>query len=520
MNILTISLLSLVGLCLLIGIIKGATRGLGRQTVRTITIIASVILALVITNALKNSIFNSFSSLTVDELISAIEGTGYAVRGTSLETIIINLEPSIINFILALPLSILILPIIFVIIFYILKLLMLIVHVILSGLCGFTKKRNNGITRFIGAILGAITGFMVAVVIATPVVGLLSTADKLVGDIKAEGDEDNAIVEMYESNIAPYSREPMTNLMSTLGGKFLYSQFMSLTINETEYNAEEDIIAPGVDIAEAVIDDLGGFDWKNPDESDKAALIKIISSVNESEYIKHIILSLRTTIVDIYDSNLLIIEADELLIEAVDATFEVLSNITNESFEDDIDTLIEAYYILGENGALASFESGELEAVRDALTMPYTENGEDTTIVKKVVSILNSNDHTRPLVNALTKISLSALANNLGTELSVEEIYDNVKTGITDTLKIDKNTLTEDEYKSAVKDSIDTALRSSDIVLRENEQYILDGMADYVYENYETLVKFDEDGNQEITDVEINNIILSYYEAYLSSGMN
>lgn len=527
MNILTLSLLSLIGICLIIGIIKGATRGIGRQAVRTITIIAAAILALVITKTMENSIFSVFASQSGDSIIDAIEKTGYVVRDTSLETIIINLDPSIFNYILAIPLTIFILPISFIVIFYILKLLMLIIHVVLSGLCGFTKKRNTGITRLLGAILGAITGFAVAIVISAPVTGLLSSANQLVDTIKGESEdgEANAVVEMYDEHIAIYANEPLSKLMANLGGRALYSQFTSFTLDEKEYDVISDIAGPGVEITSTTLTKLSGFDWKAPTGTNKEGLIDAISEMSESEYIKHVILSLRNTIVDIYDDGSLIIEADELLLEAVDATFEVFENITSESFDDDIGTLIDAYYILGREGVLTAFETGELEAVRDTLTMPYTydpldpvHNGNETTIVKKVVEILNSNEHTKPLVNALTKISLTALANNFGTELSASEIYEEVKAGITETLKIDKNALSEDEYKSAVKDSIDSALQSSGITLREDEEYILDGMADYVYENYDELVKFDEDGNQEITDAEINNVILSYYEAYLSKS--
>ncbi len=526
MNILTISLLSLIGICLLIGIIKGIGRGVGRQAVRTITIVVATIIALVITKTAGSSIFSFFASQNSESIIATIETTGYVVRGTALETIIINLDPSIVNYILAIPLTLFILPITFIVIFYILKLLMLILHVLLSGLCGFTKKRNTALTRILGAVLGAITGFAVAIVISAPVTGLLSSASQIAQTIKSEdNDEPNAIVEIYDEHIAIYANEPLSKLMSALGGKALYSQFTTFTLDEKEYNAISDIATPGADILSSTLTKLNGFDWKAPQGSNKEGLIDAISKIDESEYIKHTILSLRQTIVDIYNDGLLMIEADELLSEAVDATFSVLEKMTSESFDDDLGTLIDAYYILGREGAFLAFETGELEAVRDALVRTYTYDpldpeydGAGTTVIDRVVSILNTNEHTRPIVNALTKISLSALANNFGTELSTEAIYESVKTGLSDTLKIDKNSMSEEEYKNEVKNSIDAALRSSDINLRENDEYILDGMTDYIYENYDELVKFDNDGNQEITDAEINSIILSYYNAYLSQG--
>ncbi len=526
MNILTISLLSLIGVCLLIGIIKGATRGIGRQAVRTITVVLSAVIAIIVARTAGSSIYSLFATTTSEDIIAVIEGTGFTITGTPYETIALNLDPETINYIIAIPLSLVILPLIFVIIFYILKLLTIIVHVLVSGLCGFSKKRNNGLTRILGAILGAATGFAIAVVVATPVVGLISSADYVVNTLREDREESEGaetIVTMYDEQIAPYTNEPVSKLISSLGAKALYTQFSNVTIDEYEYSILEELADGGAEIAAATLDGLQGFAWKTPQGNNKEGLVSIVSAIDEGHYIKNLFLNVKDTIVDIYNDGSLIIDADELLVEAVDATFDVLENIKEDTFAKDINTLLDVYYILGREGVLVAFESGELEVVRDTLIRPYTYDpldpeytGGPTTIIDRVIEILNSNDETRPLVSALTKITLSALANNLGTDLSVEEIYDGVRNGINGTLSISKEGKTEEEYKDEVKASIDAALRSSDIALREDEEYILDGMADYVYENYDELVKVDEDGNHEITDAEINEVILSYYEAYLS----
>ena len=109
----------------------------------------------------------------------------------------------------------------------------------------------------------------------------------------------------------------------------------------------------------------------------------------------------------------------------------------------------------------------------------------------------------KPLVTMLTKLSLSIMMNDVGVEKG-NEVYDTVKEGVTGVISIDKTQYeTEEEYVDAVSDSLDKTLNDHDIDLAPE---IVDSMAKYVADNYSDL--------EEITDDEINDTILSYYEAY------
>ena len=122
--------------------------------------------------------------------------------------------------------------------------------------------------------------------------------------------------------------------------------------------------------------------------------------------------------------------------------------------------------------------------------------------------MLNSNPHTQPLVTAITKLTLSSLVTEMLPEGS-EEIYENIKTGAGEVLSIDKSTFeTEEEFVAEVSAKLDTVLKDSGI---EVEADILDEMAGYINDNYDKL--YQEDG--EISDQDVNEIILSYYDAYI-----
>lgn len=519
-------LLIIMATLMLIGALKGMSRGVGRQAVRTVTVILSVVIALGITSGVGDLFYSSLSSMTPEQFVETLEGAGVQVIGTDLEPILSNVSPETISYILAIPLSLIILPVIFVLVFIVIKLLMLIVHALLSGIFGLSKKKNNFLTRLLGAILGAIQGVACAVIITMPIVGIANTTTDVVNDLK-ENSENEEVVQLADelhTSLAIVTDSGMVDFFGSVGGNALYNQFTTVTIEENTFNIPDEVAEPIVQIIGAS-DKLAEFDWKNLSKEAKDGIFIIVDAIDNSTYFKKITLDVLELATDAYFDGALNMEADALLVEVVDSAFSVIGSIDENSFKTDIMTIFDTYAILGREGALSAFETGQLEEVRSVLTSEYeyvdgdpitSSNGSDAkvTVLKKVTEILNENSHTRPLVTALSRISVSVLAQSFGSELDTEVIYSTVKTGLTSTLQISKEGKSEDEYKAEVKESLNTALKDVEIELDDD---VLDEMANYVNENYDTLADIDGNGDG-VTDDEINEVILSYYDAYIAAG--
>ena len=86
----------------------------------------------------------------------------------------------------------------------------------------------------------------------------------------------------------------------------------------------------------------------------------------------------------------------------------------------------------------------------------------------------------------------------------VLDVYESVKGGINDALSIEKEGKTEDEYLGELSASLDNTLRENGIELEED---IVDEMAGFINENFEAGVT--------LTDEELDDVILSYYDAYI-----
>ena len=116
-----------------------------------------------------------------------------------------------------------------------------------------------------------------------------------------------------------------------------------------------------------------------------------------------------------------------------------------------------------------------------------------------------------------TKFSLKLMADSVGnalpSDVDTEKLYEDVKTGISGALDaVNDETLSTEEKKESVKNTINDTLVESGVMTEENkiDDDIMDSITDYVVENYQ--------GKTELSDEDINNAILHYYEAYANSG--
>ena len=132
------------------------------------------------------------------------------------------------------------------------------------------------------------------------------------------------------------------------------------------------------------------------------------------------------------------------------------------------------------------------------------ENG-DTT-VKRLIGAMKKNQRTAGLVSTLTEFSLAMLSESLGIGEDATELYASVKDGIGDVLAIDRSEYeTPDEYIDAVSTELDTKLKENNITL---DKEIVDEMAKNIHDKELDL--------GEITEETLDDVILSYYDAYLA----
>lgn len=509
----TIAMLATVGVFALFGAYKGARRGISRQVIRSVTVFAAAIISIYLTKLLSNTATVWISNRTGEEILALLQSMNLPLEG--FEELIINLDGDTLSRLLSIPMALIVLPICFVLCFLIVKLVMLIPHAILSGIFGFTRRRNNAITRLLGFVLGTAQGVVVAALIIAPMAGALAEVEAIAIEMQAEAPEDEstiAFTSFYDTNIRPAAEDKIVATVAKCGGRTLYNKLATVKIGDVEYEMVSTIKEPASKITVSV-GSLKGWDWKKPTPENEAAIEDIIGAICESDYAAHLVVNLCAYASEVYEDSDFTAELEQPLADVVEAAFDTLALINQDSLEADLTSLSEAYFILARENVIYAVEYGDTDAITDALTKECTdENGNKTTVVKSVISTLNSNEHTAPLVTTLAKISVSTMAQQMGMGEDMHQLYEDVRGGLFNTLSISKEDKTEEEYKAEVSTSLDTILKDNGIEL---DTEIVDGMASYIYDNYDQLNMAGLEEGTELSEQKMNDVIFSYFDAYM-----
>lgn len=132
----------------------------------------------------------------------------------------------------------------------------------------------------------------------------------------------------------------------------------------------------------------------------------------------------------------------------------------------------------------------------------------ETTVISKLIEVVKSNQRTSPLLTTLTKLSVTIMAESMGLGEDAEELYEDIKTGVNDILAIDPESYSDPaEYEAAVGDSIETTLAEQGIEL---EREVIDEMASAAADICR------ENDIEELTDEQISDILLKYYDGVIA----
>lgn len=508
----TITMLVIVGVYALLGAYKGARRGISRQVIRSVTVIASAVISIYLVKLLSGAAAVWLENRSGEEILSMLSSANLPLEG--FEGFITNLDGDTLCRLISIPLALIIMPISFIICFLLVKLIMMIPHALLSGLFGFTHRKNNVLTRLLGCALGVVQGVVIAALIIAPVAGAVGEFSAVIEEMQTEAPEDQATItftKFYDENLKPAAEDKIVQAVAKCGGRTLYRQLATVKIDNEKYDMVTTVKEPAAKIAVSV-NHLWGWDWKKPTPENEAAINDMIAAICESEYSTHLVANLCAYVSHVYEDSSFTEGIEQPLADVVEAAFQTISMIDENSLEDDLGALTEAYFVLARENVIYAVEYGNTDEITDALTKECVDkNGNETTVIKAVIDTLNGNAHTAPLVTTLAKISVSTMAQQMGMGEDMHEMYENVRGGLFDTLSISKEDKTEEEYKAEVSTSLDAVLKDNGIEL---DAEVVDGMADYIYQNYDELNMVEVEEGSQLSEQKMNDIIFSYFDAY------
>lgn len=420
--------LGIAGVCgvlMLLGALAGIRRGLMRQGVRFLTIIASVAISFFAATGITNGVLGFFEGKTLVDAIVQIGGGAMLEEMEPIVLAILNgISPAAVQQVLALPFALFVAPIVFVLVFLVVSLLMGIVHKIISGACGFTKRKNNALTRLLGFVLGAFQGIIVTAVVLVPISGIFGMVSNTVAQIERLDDatvtastadpgndasdelDMSAVLDMYDEFLRDAVESPVLKLTNTLGGELLSKQISTVKIAGKRQDARLTIPS----LVEIAVDamSLADLDVENLTQEDKNTITGLIDKLMDEPLTSTIIVeSFKAVASAVADEDAdilgeLDLEAplDDIIIAAVS----VYTNSTVETVKSDLVTMCEVLFIVADSDLIANAE--DIDPI-ELIIAPDDEN-----LVVRILEVVADN----PNFNGIVLNSFDALAEAIENE--------------------------------------------------------------------------------------------------------
>lgn len=479
----------------IIGLVAGISRGIRRQLIRTVTVAASAVIALVATLALKGSLLSAVEGKTLADLsgtagMALPEGAWYGAIGADA-----------LKSLLALSAGVVLLPLIFVSLFVLISGIMLIVHKIICGIIGFTRKANSGFTRLLGMIVGAVQGAAVAFIIMLPVFSLVTSFSYTVGYTKYNyADKNNAqvLITAYDGylcqvddNIIYKLTYPVTEALSAKLATFDMNGDGEVTDARESLDTAVDVL---VNIGE-----LSATDWSKLNSNDKAALNKIVDSVSDDRLMAGVISGALSAFGEYITANGDIIPFEEPMKGFATSYLSVLATCDKDTLSADLHTTLDIYYLLSDSNALSGLAGGG-----ELLSCFLAKDASGKTLYARLEATLDGNPRMGSVASAVNNLAVSMLLDKNNSDLTTDTAVEGIKEGITDTLAIDRNSFgTEEEYRASVSESLKATLDENHVQMTDEQ---LEFMTDYVIN--------DMAGKSEVTDADLADFMSKYYEVY------
>lgn len=492
-QIIDLSFYGVAAFFIIIGALLGLVRGVKRQSLRLVSVIASAVLAYVACKLVSPYVISGVGQLQIEQIISM------AGLPQELVNIISGIDAETLTCILALPISLIVMPLLTIPVFYLLVGIFELIHKVVCGIFGFTRKNNNLLTRIIGAVVGAAEGIILALVIIVPAAGVLSVASGAIADVNEKHPESantKALTAMYDSYLGGVEGNAIVKLTDTAFSG-VYGMFTTVNVSGVDVKTPEAINT--VACVFVKYGDLTGTNWVELSDESKANMNEIKDYLNNDPYCTMVISGVLRVAGGLKESGLIPLELEPPFDSVLNSIFDVFSTSTKDNLHYDLDTVLGIYYLLSDEGVLREAANGG--DVMNAL-MQLDEEG--VSVFSRANELLSENERMSVVVNELVKVAVNLLLEQSGLDGDAVQTISNIKDGLTSALAIERSDYaTEEEYEAAVSDSIGATLAENGIGLEESE---LEAVTDYVINEM--------GGIENVTDADIAEFMAKYYDVY------
>ena len=509
----SVGIFILIGVCMVTGTYYGVIRGFSKSVIRYVTVLASALCSLLTVMGISKLIvrvaIDSAPSETqkLDELLNSRFPGFVDAMPEIVKPIISEIDAGTATIFVMMVVAVLLSPVLFIGFFYLLKMLSVFVYELLSALTGAISFGKPHISAICGGVVGFIQGLSIAAIIIMPISGLCNVAtdakDHLMGDPNKPNEY---VVKIYDKVIDDLADNPVFDVVDNIGGKVAYRKMITVNIDGEHLNMGKECVGAAKVLADLLPMTEGQFKWEEPTDKQRETFDRVIKDIGDDDLVASLAADvMRGVSVSVREGkvNHGLTGAAKRLIDDVMLMF---STSTEETIEGDLDVILDVYLIMCDKHLMDDFKTSDPNGVRNVLT-EKDENGK--TPFDYITGRLKEYDRADVILTSFTKLSLSAMQQAQGFDENIDELYEGVKDGVTNVLTHNKSDFeTEEEYREAITADLDKTLADNNLQIDES---IKQDMLDYISDNY-------GDFTGEITESEVNDALLSYYQAYANAN--
>ncbi|MBQ7387130.1 MAG: CvpA family protein [Clostridia bacterium] len=508
MDIIVLVVTVIFVLFILFEFLRGIRRGVYRQALHAAFTLSSAVIAFFVARGLTDLTLKLFGTDTIAGVLNALQAEGAIVSERFVAGELAEYL-SAIEWLAVLPVSTLVVPIVFTVSFIIINLLSKIVFVIVRALCRVPDTKDDVDKMFFGAMIGAVEGLMVAMIIFLPVFNAVGIIDEGVDAIREVDDgQYTENLDGYDETLGVLADAPVVKMTNLLGGRAVVNEFSKIEIDgESVVLRDELITLTSVIFEYASLDD----GLSELDENEKSVLRSATEKLTSSIYLSTIVADVLSDSSRIIEDGVINIDSDaDPSAFAIHGITEVFVSATKYNLKEIFDTILDAYFYMSDQKILPAL-LGE-ESVDGSVSI-VDENGKNK--ITGVSEILNKCEYTRPLVTVLSKMMLTAVFDEYSSEHGdITKTYEDVKESFANVIAVKRdNYETVEEYKAARQEALNNVFLEHGVDNADPE--VLEDICDYLDDEYPDLDSVD--------DERFNDIIfsgISYYTEKMEREYN
>ena len=414
-----LALVAVTALIVLINLIKGLIRGFKKTVGSLIAIVASAIVAFIVT-AIICKPSSSMMVFLMDQLSSLL--------GKDISDILFGIEA--VGEVLYYYVAMIIAPFVFLVIYILLSIIFAIIAGIVVRIMLRKKKPKGALHRLGGLGVGLVCGILVSAILLMPIVGLLGVATEVGAQADPDLLGDEEIVDLLES----LSEDQALAIYYKASG-WLFDSLTSTSFEGERVSLKSELVA-----ILGMVANFSALSSGNLGDAEVAALNAAVDGIDGSPLVKHAAAGLISEMAGSWAAGesflgIEMIDAGELLNPVINSVIGVLATTNKEYVIADLHTLTGILGIIVSHGLMDATESSDM-----------LETLGKGGVITELMREANKNPRMSVISDSIAQLSVRAIGSTIGIPQDRAERYNSLMDEVADILNDSAYMSYDDRY--------------------------------------------------------------------------